>query len=828
MKWKRRELFTTVPLALCARTLRLPIDLIKKRKVLLGTFLIAFVLCSFTAFAVLPGFIQFPSHGEIGNATLLTVYLRDLTVGYSDEMYGGDIERYVDEYVANHAFGDRMIVAFGDLYSMEGILRYGYEFTKTSGTWGANYGWTFNDLKRLIDRFHYHGWKVHITTTGIAWYGQWTYNYITTQHPELKFTNYYGQRNNPDVPDYFAQYATADTNLGIPAGSRLIDVYCTRLKQMIVDGLKWDGWFGTDGWNGINIQGFSYSPDWLDGYYSFSSQEIDEWANEAASYGFGVPNFPPSGWNTWTNVQKASWIGTNAPSSWFHYWSLRWAKMYKQIKDAIKAGNPDSGDIVTVVVVDYSSQWHGSGNLGPAGMMNFTMLAQEESFDAYFVDQEHTYSDDSEWADLAKEQAYTAGLIRSKHPSIRAAAGIQESAGWWESPSRPVPLWALKQQYIAQAQAYVWINGVRYRAVDPNIIFVQNPSERPYSSGGYAPWSDEVWDNNIVKTFFNWVKSMHTLFARNDLTPVYLGPAIVIPETWDGWEGPVIGAFNYTFAQFLDNLNFRRNATYLSSDIKSIFISMGSVYLSSSHLNRALDLYAKGDLNLIFYRCGPGGAVFSSNPAMEAKAEATFALSQSDGSTNLYSITNAVTDPYGAWIVSGYEGRSYQTPDAGWRGTYIARSGFIPLATFADNRIAMGIYYNSTSARFLYGTYLSGNQYQYQIIVPRDVLNKAIYWASNSPVNMTQPLLDLKVFKLIDGTIIIPMMNHKDMASNYQNDGTTFSSLISLDAFKLGLGNPDNYVLYWQSDLIQKNISSWTNIPITLNGMADILVIEPK
>jgi len=252
------------------------------------------------------------TNGEIKQNTPieLTIILRHICITNINPN-AIDINSWVDNYVSNHDYATA--VTLSDMHQY-GIWWYGYSFSKTSGTW---MGWTYQQLETMINRFHYHGWKVGLESTGVAWNNQEEYNYITEKHPELAFTDGNGLRatgidnsakstKNPGynrvIPDFFAKFATTDSVNNIPTGTRLIDLYTTRLEQMIAEGLEWDFWFGTDGWNGFNIQGYTWSSINPEYCYSFSEQEMEEWANtvsfETSSSVIGLNSVNSYLWNT--------------------------------------------------------------------------------------------------------------------------------------------------------------------------------------------------------------------------------------------------------------------------------------------------------------------------------------------------------------------------------------------------------------------------------------------------------------------------------------------------------------------------------------------------
>jgi hypothetical protein len=79
------------------------------------------------------------------------------------------------------------------------------------------------------------------------------------------------------------------------------------------------------------------------------------------------------------------------------------------------------------------------------------------------------------------------------------------------------------------------------------------------------------------------------------------------------------------------------------------------------------------------------------------------------------------------------------------------------------------------------------------------------------------------------GTILIPMSNQKDVGDSMgSSDGWEISSTLRVNAMELGLGDPSNYIVRWASGSGYLAVSSWDNIQVSLKGMADILIIEPR
>lgn len=729
-----------------------------------------------------------PTGGIVNSGTSsLHVIMRYLSIqSFSPP---SNINSFVDSWVSNNALGTENTISVYAPDFFKGIVSYGYSFSKTSGNW---WGWTFNDLKQFIDRFHYHGWKVIMETTGIAFWDHISYSYIKNQHKELSFTDANGvsaaDKNIDIVIDMFANFSSDDTTRNISAGARLLDIYATRLKQQILDGIRWDGWFGSDGWNGPMIQGYWWGNNWgdplpsNDEYYSFSAQEITEWAVSTKI------SLPPT-WSTMTLSSQRTWIRNNASADWFLYWNLRWAKMYAQIRSKAREANPN---FVMVKQIDDSADWTGWGPQNPSGMMNITMWVQENSADYYTVLTEGTNlgydgSDLRTHAELPKIEAYTAGLLKSKAPEAHLIAGVQVQ--YWTGEL--IPNWVAKQEYLAEAQTYVWHNGTQYQAVDPGIVWVQYPDyDYPY------------YFSTETKALFNWIRGMAQLFQPSSLTPVYLGPAYVLPST----PTAVISlrGFNYSFAQYIDVWNIRNHPEYIKKEIGSILFDM--IHLRDAPAStllglqdRVLQLYSSASLSVIFISSGWSPALsddFGSS-ASESKLDSAFHLSSpSAGSSLTARILSGIPDPYGAWIASGYEGQTYSLTGSEW-GNYLSSTGFIPVMRFDDQRLMLGIFYNATSGRFVYGRNLAGNIDDFNI--PRGIMNRAIYWGSGSPITSSEPLLDYKVFKSAD-KIFIPMINHRDMgASNLAYQGKNLTSSLSLDTSVLGLGSPSNYQIYWQS-----------------------------
>jgi hypothetical protein len=772
-------------------------------------------------------FLSIPSHGKIEYP--LTVIIRGVGEGQIGILGYSDPVAFANAYVANHSQATAVTIADMQIY---GVLWYGYNFSMTTGTW---MGRSFSFLKSMIDTFHSHGWKVGLETTAIAWDGQELYYYLQ-QNPELAFTDANGMRadgvnnatnleKNPGgdnvIPDFFANYTVADTANDIPVGSRFIDIYCARLKQMILDGLQWDFWFGTDGWNGFNLQGYHWNSATASSCYSFSLQEENEYGNWSGA--ILSPN-----WNTENNTQRASDIIANSTilNQWDYYWQIRFSQMYAQIRQVfIDAGRP--GPFYSIGTQDMSSEPASAGNLSPYGMFNVTLQAQYNSFDYYYVDQESTADIQSEYG-IGRDQAYVGALVKMQNPNLKPIIGLELTNSAGGKGTRP--LWDVEQSYLAQAVNYVWVNGAQYRVCDPSIIMMQYPS-RNAASG----WTN--YTQTDINNLFNFISSIASLLQN--VQPVYLGPTYPISDHSSGSQGAAWWGINYTFAQWLSNDNVAYNPSYLNSNMGTLLLDScesdtGSMLYGLSY--QTVDqMWANNQLNLLFWDYGRSkiaGQIFSNSTA-ESEIDNLLHVTQSAGNTYNYTILNSsdITDPYASWIASPYYGTTYvyDTHD-NFSCQYVPQNGFMMIANStydSPNRVGIGLYYNPSTGRFGLIMSPSGHKNQ-EITVPRDTINKMLYWVSNCPINSSQSLLDLKVLNS-SGTILIPMQNQRDVGSAFGNmTGWPLSSTLNINASALGLGSVSNYVFYWASNASNlMSFSSWSNVSITLNGMADVLVIKP-
>jgi hypothetical protein len=779
-------------------------------------------------------FSNIQTYGTINyNSPPLTVIVRQL--GNPMPSWTGNINQSVDAWVRNYTWieGGAVIIDVEDpapilWFNQKGYG--GYVFNTTYGTWSAC-EWTFAQLEQLINRFHY--WNVRVilgitaitkNATGSDWvsniYNWAVNNHLVYTHPDgSEFLSAEGGYSAP--LDWFANFSSNDPASGAIKGETVYQLFETRLGQMINAGLQWDGIFGSEGWGSVG--------NWLATDNSFidaTANAVNQWANSSLS--FHPSAFPPSSWSSKTLSQKVKWIQANATSQWCGYWDMRYARdLFKGVHDVIQADRPAQWFVGDMFSPD--DTWMSGGGSGWGGWFqgvgyNSTYLAQycSSSTYLYWCDEEAVPGISSTQlngaAEDAKVQAYVAASVKGSSVNFHVVAGCV-------CYPPPIPIWLYKQEWLAEAQDYVWINGTIYKAVDPSIVVVQYPDNS--SITGYFR---SVWNQ-----LFTWIKTMLPIMTT--ATPVWLGPTYMAgTRDWNPSDNDW-SFLNYTFAQWAFSDNYANNPQYLNFSMNTLYIpSGGGAGQSGSQLfgwqNEVLNSFANGSLNVIFTQnMWIIGSALSSDTfgagASESASMSTFHLiSASNQSTNPLINVYSQTDKYAKWIASSYVGNTYTYPRSIWLQSYKAASGYINIANITTSKISnLGIYYNSTSGRFVYmagvGAYGS-----WIPTIPVQIPIRAIQWASKSPINSSEPLLDYKVFKQTDGTILIPMMNHRDMSSS-SDMGTPISSTLNINSTALGLGPVSNYIFYWASN--GSNImtfSSWNDVAITLKGMADALVIK--
>jgi len=455
-----------------------------------------------------------------------------------------EINQIVDGYVETHKHMTSYTI--GDMH-INGVVWYGYNFSQTQGNW---MGKNFTQIKAVIDRFHYHNVAVGMDTTCIAWDYQEFWYYMINDHPELAFTDGNGllASNHTSattkivdyhklVPNMQAKYTTPDIVNNITVGTRLRDVYTTRLQQMIQDGLEWDYWFGTDGWNGFNIQAYYFgslaTSSTTSNTYSFSVQSLNEFGNWSNA-------ILPANWNTMNQTQKASAILADDAilANWWWYWQDAYAQGYAQIRQAVIDGNKNvqgytENNYYLLLACDISAVPNAiHGNNGACGLQNITLLMQYHSFDLEYTDNEGIGKTGAKYT-YGREQAFTAACIKSQQYNTSMIIGLH-FLDWNTGTGNP--LWVLKQEYLSQAVNYVWYNGTRYNIANTNTLMFQYPT-----INGYIGWTSEQVDE-----LFSFLDAQRNLI--DDTIPVWLGPTVKITndETTD-WAWAYL---NYSIAQW--------------------------------------------------------------------------------------------------------------------------------------------------------------------------------------------------------------------------------------------------------------------------------------
>jgi len=771
--------------------------------------------------------------------TSLKVIVRNL--GNPMPNWTNDIKENVDQWIQNYPWieGGAVVIEVGDVAQILWFNQLGWQghsFNTTYGVISNECPWTFDQLKTLIDRFHDHNVKVVLGIIGFAkpgwdWSNSDSWGWINNTHRELLFTHpdgsKYGIENNqftsPAPLNWFANFTSDDLTSGAKKGQTLYDLFSTRLGEMIDAGLQWDGIFGSEGWGSVGIIGGGSNSVWIDA----SEAAVDQWTNSPAL--FHPKSFPPD-WETYTLMQKITWIQNNANTDWRGYWGYRYAKdLFANVHDTIQSRRPAQWFVGDIFSPDPSwmdpkrgATW---GGWSPEVGYNSTWLGEYCSGDTYlyFIDTETCYGGQlGEQAELAKFQAYTAASVKGSDPRFHTIIGMQLNQ------VTKNPLWIAKQEWLAQAQNYVWVNGVRYSAVDKYYCMIQYPD------------LDNGQLRSIWNDLFSWVNNM--LNVMDNTTPVYLGPTYFggirtwSPQYWD------FNNLNYTFSQWSFSDNYSNNPQYFNPQMTALYIPATWYGIQGGSLsgwqNTVLNNFANGNINVIFTINNWGnsahnmlGQVAFGSSASEAASTATFHLQNQEvsGTDNKVSIPTTITNPVAAWIASGYAGKDYSISGmyGPYRG-YKAATGFTDISTFTQSGASnFGIYYNQTSGRFLYMCLASTYEY-FQTNIPQEMINRGINWAANSPVNSSDPLAEYKVFSRTDGSIVLPMMNHRNMGSS-ADMGVPITTTLSIDSTKLELGSIENYRVYWASNpAFTLTASNWSSITVSLNGMADVLAIQPK
>jgi hypothetical protein len=768
----------------------------------------------------------------------LKVILRHL--GNPMPQWTNDINGNVDNWVRSYPWieGGAVVIEVGDVAQILWFNQSGWKghsFNTTNGVISNECPWTFNQLQTLIDRFHYHNVRVVLGIIGFAKPGSdWTnsdiWGWVNATRRELLFkhpdSSIFGIKNNqffsPAPLNWFANFTSYDPASGATKGQTLYDLFITRLGETIDAGLQWDGIFGSEGWGSVGILGGGSNSTWIDA----SADALDQWTNSPEMF---HPKGFPSDWTNYTALQKVTWIQNNANMDWRGYWGYRYAKdLFANVHDMIESKRPSEwfvGDIfspdVSWMDPNRGATWGGwSSEVG----YNATWLGKycSSSSYLYFVDSETCFGGQlGQQAELGKIQAYTAASVKGSDPRFHTIIGMQ----LYQLSQNP--LWIAKQEWLAQAQDYVWVNGSRYSAVDRSYCMIQYPD----GDNGYLR---SIWND-----LFAWISNM--VNVMNNVEPINLGPTYFAGIRTAGVQYWDLENLNYTFAQWAFADNYQNNPQYFNTQMTALYIPSTWYAIQGGSLtgwqNTTLNNFKNGEINVIFTINNWGNSQYSmlgqvafGTSASEEATMAMFHLQNQEitGSDNNVKIPSSIDDPTAGWLASGYLNKEYTISGmyGPYRG-YKAANGYHDISTFTQSGASnLGIYYNSTSGRFLY-LCLTSTANMFQNNIPSEIINRGINWASNSPINSTDALADYKVFSKTDGSIIVPMMNHRDMGSS-DDWGVPMTTTLSFDSAKLGLDDIANYNIYWASNPSGTiTASNWNSVQVSLIGMADVLVIQP-
>ncbi len=716
----------------------------------------------------------------------------------------------VDNYVSAHPWGTGIMLTD---YSSGILSIISYTGWNPNQTWFGQYGGpTFAQLKAVIDEFHKLGWKVVYAAGNVPDKNdKLIYNYLTQQHPELIAVAGDGQtynriHQNTIMVNFFAKYSTPDTALHISPDERLSDLYVQRLSNMISDGsFQWDGWFGVDGWNGFVNQEMSWvwktnqpfgrwvGTDAQTCWYYGDTASIQEWAN--STYASGLP----ANWKTYTQAQQINYIQTNYNLEWWNYWMDQYAKLYGQINQVFYI-RPAKFKVGSILSQDLSSTWADNGMNNCAGMENLTAFAKYNSFSMYYIDME--WSGDPSMC--GRYAAYVAGLVKSKIPTAHCVIGLP--IAWNYGEVTPELVW--KQMYLAQAETYVWNKGTRYRAVDPFNLIVFVPGDTVNSNS----WIDKDFNGQKMA---NWVTTMAN-FLNTDIVPTWLGPTEVMPLYLGN-----LGAFsvNFTFSQFADSLDLNNSDTNFVSGMQTVFldavIDYGNV-IGGSGLQNMISLFEKNQLNVIYYGSNSKTPNMFLNQGSQQFLD-SFKIAESTSGTSNRAVTlpsSSVTDPNARYIIGDSYGQAYNgLPEI---GNAMGTTGLTPIIKYEDGYIELGISQKTTSSKFVYGKSWSQPGWTPTPIVSRDVINRAIMWASNCPISSSDSLIDTKIFVLANGDIALAFMNLHNASQNIS---------FTLDLTGLGLNPAVTYNAKWAYNDATVPITNLGNVTVSLVGSADIMII---
>lgn len=746
----------------------------------------------------------------------------------------GGIKHNVDLWVRNYTWikgktagtGGAVIV---DVEDPSPILWWGaagyngHVFNATYGTWSAC-GWTFSQLKDLIDEFHYWNVSVILSITGFLKNsdGGWQSNvadWCINTHPELLYVRPDGSiyHTNPTPLAWIKNFTSNDPASGATAGQRVIDVFCSHLTEMCTAGLHWDGIFGSEGWGSVG--------NWLDGddtsWIDASPQCINE-------YGNWTSVALPINWNTLSVADRVHWIMANASidhAGWGGYMYARY--VFKAAHDAFNTTDPFF--IGAIFSPDDSWQdgqgaWWGGWSQSVG--YNATYLAQYCSGPTYlyFEDQEGNNWGDSAtstnlgwFQNLDKYAAYVAASIKSFSPDFHVINGIELDNGG------PNAEWQAKESWMAQAFNYVWINGSRYKTTDNNWIQMQYPD-------GSVPYP---YMTSKYNDFFAWADKM-ILLTGSGFDPVYMGSTYMTgnrkwsPTRWD------FASVNQTFSQWCFPENYVNHPEYLNASMGTLYIPAYWFVYGGGKMTgwqtEVLNSFAAGNLSIVISTgggwTGSGSLDFGASGS-EASALSTFHLIAKATYDTEITVLSPISDEYGNWISAGYNGQTYPFTLPAISG-YAGATGYINVANFSTSKTScVGIYYNATSGRLVYFGHPFGEADLPNQFIPAQIVNNALYWVTNSPINSSEPMVGYKVVERSDGTILIPMTNQRD-TGNPSDAGTAISTTLYINTTALGLTYPaQDYTSYWATNPNKlMPLSSSGSVAVTLSGMADVLVIK--
>jgi hypothetical protein len=735
-----------------------------------------------------------------------------------------NISAEVTEWVATQPWvkGGAVIIDVEDVapilwYNQDGYN--GYIFNNTYGTWSAC-GWTFSEIETLIDSFHANNVRVVLGITAIckdsinsAWSSN-VYQWIANEHPELAFTHpngelYLSAEGGHSAPlNWFANFTSDDSVSGAIKGESVVQLFDTRLTEMINAGLEWDGIFGSEGFGSVGVWGGPNASNAT--FIDATAQSMNKWASWTSI-------MLPNEWSNMDTDEHIQWVMKNASMNYQEFAGYMFASnLFAPIHDTIQAVRQSSGFFVGLIFspdetwqdTKRSALW---GGWSPEVGYNATFLAEYcgGSSYIYYVDTEGT-----DWSrSMAQAQAYTASSVKSSNLNFNVVIGLHTL----NNNGQIAPMSWLYKEYLAEACSYVWVGGQRYATTNPRMIVIQYPDNS----------SEKGYFRSDLDEFFEWAGNIQSVLSIS--SPSYLGATYVFSSTRQTYGDMAWSSLNYTVLQWTEfnelsnkpqNLNWTMNTLYLP---QVSIRSMGSLANIQDQLLYAL---ANGSLSII---------VNSETNYMDAGIlkEGLFSGSSTSNSLSTFHVSTpsvwkadnsteilTQTDNNAKWIVGAYTGNKYTIPLNKWcssaqafnlRGHYAAND-FIEISKFSSSGlIQLGIYHNSSSGNFLYGQDFS--------MLPADMVNRGIYWTTNSPVICDNSLIESVVYISSKGGIAIPMWNMQD-------DSQLLTS-ININATEIGLSDVSHYVFSWASNPAATwTETSWSGISATINNGADTLIVS--